>query len=200
MLIRGAESARAKNGFDRDRVANLARTSRADHRSIIDGNRQCLPPIDQERAIPNVCNPWKAAIRLMAALAGKRTFWPWAAPRQCSAYGYINFRMFWIMFAAQMSAAAPISSHVPDVRYLFSYQDVPDYLIGSGEVRRIVYTRTTVRDNGSVQNCVTELPSGDTKLDAYTCALILKRAKFAPAKWIDGTPAYSVLRFPVSWT
>src|SRR5438270_10263019 len=108
--------------------------------------------------------------------------------------------MFWIIFAAQMSAPAPISSHVPDIRALFSYQDVPDYLIRSEEVRRTVYTRTTVRADGSIQNCVSEVPSGDAKLDAYTCALIVRRAKFAPAKWIDGTPAYGVLRFPVSWS
>lgn len=45
-----------------------------------------------------------------------------------------------------------------------------------------------------------EESSGDAKLDAYTCAIILRRAKFTAAKWTDGSPAYSVLRFPVTYT
>jgi hypothetical protein len=108
--------------------------------------------------------------------------------------------MFWIVFAAQLSAPVAASSDLPDVRALFSYQDVPEYLLHLSPVWRTVYTRTTVRDDGAVQNCIAERPSGDSMLDAYTCGLIVKRAKLIPAKWIDGTPAYSVLRFPVSWT
>jgi hypothetical protein len=108
--------------------------------------------------------------------------------------------MLWMMLAAQLSAPPHVSNHVPDVRALFSYTDVPDYLVRLGEVSRTVYTRTTVRDDGSVQNCVAEVTSGDTKLDAYTCTLIVKRAKFVAATWVDGTPVYSVLRFPVNWT
>jgi hypothetical protein len=64
---------------------------------------------------------------------------------------------------------------------------------------RIVYTRTTVRPDGSIQDCTAEVTSGDRKLDAYTCALIIKRARFLPAKWTDGSPAYGVIRVPVSW-
>jgi hypothetical protein len=108
--------------------------------------------------------------------------------------------MLWIVVAAQLSAPVAVDGHSSDVRGLFSYDDVPAYLIRAGEVSRTVYTRTTVRDDGSLENCAIEVSSGDTKLDAYTCALIVKRAKLAPARWIDGTRAYSVLRFPVSWT
>lgn len=107
--------------------------------------------------------------------------------------------MLWLLVAAQLSVPIGVNEH-PDVRGLFSYEDVPAYLIRAGEVSRIVYTRTTVRDDGVLENCAIEVSSGDTKLDAYTCALIVKRAKFVPAKWVDGTPAYGVLRFPVSWT
>lgn len=108
--------------------------------------------------------------------------------------------MLWIVLAAQLSAPVAIDAHLSDVRGLFSYEDVPDYLVRAGEVSRTVYTRTTVRDDGSLENCAIEVSSGDTKLDAYTCALIARRAKLHPVKWIDGTPAFSVLRFPISWT
>lgn len=108
--------------------------------------------------------------------------------------------MLWIMFAAQMSAVIPANNHVSDIRALFTYNDVPDYLLRLSEVSRTVYTRTTVRDDGSVQRCVAEQSSGDAMLDGYTCAIIVKRGKFAAAKWTDGSPAYSVLRFPVTYT
>jgi len=108
--------------------------------------------------------------------------------------------MIWMLLAAQLSAPVPLNNRIPDVRVLVSYEDFPAYLVQQGELWRTVYTRTTVRDDGSVINCAAEVSSGDAKLDAYTCALIVKRAKFAPAKWIDGAPVYSVLRFPVSWT
>jgi hypothetical protein len=51
-----------------------------------------------------------------------------------------------------------------------------------------------------MQDCSAEQSSGDARLDAYTCALILKRGKFkAPARWLDGSPAYGVVRLPVFW-
>jgi hypothetical protein len=43
------------------------------------------------------------------------------------------------------------------------------------------------------------MSSGDSALDAYTCGIIVKRAKFLPAKWTDGSPAYAVVRAPVTW-
>lgn len=107
--------------------------------------------------------------------------------------------MLLLMLAAQIGAAPAVDDHLSDVRRLFVAEDVPTYLMQSGEVFRTVYTRTTVRDDGSFENCAVEISSGDKKLDLYTCALIAKRAKLHPVKWIDGSPVYSVLRFPVSW-
>lgn len=106
--------------------------------------------------------------------------------------------MFLLAIAAQMSL--PISSGIADVRELFSYTDFPRYLVEGGEdVSKTVYTRTTVRSDGSTESCVAEGSSGDLRLDAYTCALIVKRAKFRPAKWIDGSNVYGVIRTPISW-
>ena len=106
-----------------------------------------------------------------------------------------------MLFALAVQLSVPTVTHVPvpDVRALFSADDVPDYLVRQGEVDRTVYTRTTVRPDGTTEGCVAATSSGDPTLDAYTCALILKRAKFLPARWIDGSAVYGVIRVPVRW-
>jgi len=77
---------------------------------------------------------------------------------------------------------------------------MPAYLLRGGDMSRTVYTRTTIRDDGKLQSCEAEISSGDPKLDAYTCAIIVKRGKFFPGKGRDGAVIYTVLRFPVNWT
>lgn len=106
--------------------------------------------------------------------------------------------MFWFALASLMSIPLVSNAHLPDVRAVFSADDFPDYLQRAG-VSRIVYTRTVVKPDGTIQACVTEVTSGDRKLDALTCNIILKRAKFVPAKWPDGTAVYGVIRMPISW-
>jgi hypothetical protein len=101
--------------------------------------------------------------------------------------------MFWIALAAQLSLP------VPDVRVFFSYEDMPTYVMQEG-VNRFVSTRTTIRPDGTPQDCTQERGSGDAKLDALTCLIILKRAKVQPAKWVNGSAAYAVVRVPVTWS
>jgi TonB family protein len=106
--------------------------------------------------------------------------------------------MLWIAFAAQVSAAALASGHQTDVRTIFTAGDMPDRVQREG-ITRTVYTRTIVRPDGSTQSCGVEISSGNARLDAYTCALIVKRAKFVAAKWSDGSAVYGVIRVPVAW-
>jgi hypothetical protein len=107
--------------------------------------------------------------------------------------------MLWLLaLAGQLSLPAPLNLPLPDVRAIFSADDFPAYLQREG-TSRTVYTRTTVRPDGTLESCAAEATSGDSKLDAYTCALIVKRAKFLPAKWTDGTPVYGVIRTQVRW-
>jgi hypothetical protein len=106
--------------------------------------------------------------------------------------------MVWLALAAQFSLPVPVSKHVRDVRELFSADDFPDYVL-TARKSRIVYTRTTVQPDGRIQGCVTELTSGEPRLDKFTCATIVKRAKLLAATWTDGTPAFGVLRLPVAW-
>lgn len=106
--------------------------------------------------------------------------------------------MLWLALAAQMSLPLATGGPGTDVRSVFSADDYPDYLLAAG-LSGTVYTRTTIRPDGTTQGCVAELSSTDPKLDAYTCSIILKRAKFRPATWKDGTPVYGVIRVPVKW-
>jgi len=105
--------------------------------------------------------------------------------------------MLLLALAAQMSA--PVTTSGRDVRTIFSADDYPSYLQGSG-ISRIVSTSTTVRPDGTIQSCVAQFRSGDPKLDAYTCDLIVRRARFRPAKWSDGSAVYGVINVPVAWT
>jgi hypothetical protein len=106
--------------------------------------------------------------------------------------------MLWIILAAQLSLPVAIGVPIPDVRVIFSPDDMPGYVQSAG-ITRFVSTRTTIRPDGAPQDCAAERSSGDAKLDLYTCAIILKRAKFEPAKWVDGSPAYAIVRAPVTW-
>jgi hypothetical protein len=107
--------------------------------------------------------------------------------------------MFWFaLAAAQLSLPVLVGGRIPDVRAVFSTDDFPAYLQGQ-IVSLTVRAATTVRPDGSVQYCVAEGSSGDPTLDAYTCSLIVRRARFSPAKWVDGTPVYGVVRVPVRW-
>ena len=106
--------------------------------------------------------------------------------------------MLWITLAAQLSLPTALGLPIPDARAVFSTDDMPAYVQIAG-ITRFVPTRTTIGEDGIARDCSVERSSGDGKLDAYTCAIILKRAKFQPAKWPDGTPAYGVLRLPVTW-
>lgn len=98
-----------------------------------------------------------------------------------------------------VAASSLLSAPLPeDALTIFSADDMPSYVQIAG-INRVVSTRTTISPDGTAQDCGLERSSGDPKLDLYTCAIILKRAKFRPATWIDGSPAYAVLRAPVTW-
>lgn len=103
-----------------------------------------------------------------------------------------------LALAAQFSLPVALGVPIPDVRAVFSADDMPSYIEEAG-VTRFVFSRTTVSSDGKPQDCAAERSSGDPKLDALTCAIILRRAKFQAAKWVDGSPAYAVLHVPVTW-
>lgn len=106
--------------------------------------------------------------------------------------------MIWMALAAQLSLPIPTNAPFSDIRGLFSPDDMPAY-VQLEAINRFVRTRTTVRPDGAAQDCAVERGSGDPKLDAYTCSIIVRRAKLTPGSWLDGSSAYAVVRVPVTW-
>jgi hypothetical protein len=81
-----------------------------------------------------------------------------------------------------------------DVGGVFTAGDTPDYVVSAGKTR-FVFTRTTIGPDGKAQDCAVERTNGKDQLGAYTCAIILKRARlFEAAKWTDGSPTYGIIR------
>jgi hypothetical protein len=103
------------------------------------------------------------------------------------------YRMLWIAAAAQLSAPLPVGH-----QSWWSPDDMPAYVQLEG-VDRTVPLRLVVKPDGKLQGCEIETGSGDAKLDQYTCVVALRRAKYTPARWIDGTPSYGAHRMPVTW-
>jgi hypothetical protein len=103
--------------------------------------------------------------------------------------------MPWTVLALQVVAAQPAGG-LPN---WFSPDDMPAGIQQSMNTY-IVGTSTTVGPNGRPINCQIDHPTADPNLDALTCALILRRARFTPARWIDGSAAYGLYRMPVKWT
>lgn len=101
--------------------------------------------------------------------------------------------------AVQLSLPRAVGVPYNDVRGVFTANDMPAYVAAAG-VTRFVFSRTTISPEGKAQDCTAERRSIDDQLGAYTCAIILKRAKrFEAGKWLDGSPVYGVLRTPVTY-
>jgi len=103
--------------------------------------------------------------------------------------------MIWAILAFQLVAAQPIGG----VINWFSPDDMPADVQGTVNTY-MVGTSTTIGTDGRPINCQIDRPTTDPKLDALTCALILRRARFTPARWIDGSVSYGLYRMPVKWT
>jgi hypothetical protein len=101
--------------------------------------------------------------------------------------------MIWIALAAQLSAPQPLNPS----RW-WSSAEMPTSVKYDGVTRKVL-TRTTLKPDGSIMRCDVEGPSGDPKADLLTCAIIVKRGKFQPARDVDGNPVYGVYRETVIW-
>lgn len=110
--------------------------------------------------------------------------------------------MLWLVMAAaattQMSFPVSIDPKVSSFHLLYRVEDFPSYVRGEN-LAYTVKIRVTVDPDGSIQSCVAEQSSSNERLDAHTCALFAERAKLAPARWIDGSAAFGVIRLPIVW-
>lgn len=105
--------------------------------------------------------------------------------------------MLWIALAAAAQLSAPVPTNLGK---WFSYEDVPSYLLEKESGLWLVGVRINVASDGTVQNCAAEKSSGVADLDKLTCAIVLRRAKFSPARSIDGSVSSGVYRDSVQWS
>jgi hypothetical protein len=95
--------------------------------------------------------------------------------------------------------AKPMAAPVPEnIVSWFSPNDMPIDVVAKGGAY-LVRTRTTVRPDGSIKDCLIEISSGHKYLDALSCAIMVKRGKFAPAHSQDGAAVYGVYRTSITW-
>jgi hypothetical protein len=102
--------------------------------------------------------------------------------------------MLLLVIASQLAAAFPI-----DAEKWFSPNDYPSELSDSLETVFQPVTQTLVDPDGKIIGCRVETASPSPKMDALACAIILKRGRFEPARWMDGTAVPGVYRWPVTF-
>jgi TonB family protein len=57
----------------------------------------------------------------------------------------------------------------------------------------------TISAKGLVSGCAIVKSTGNTDLDTQTCALFIKRSRFAPARDVDGNPTEAVIQRAITW-
>ena len=96
--------------------------------------------------------------------------------------------------SSQLAAPYPIQAE-----QWFSADDYPTDLMDGAQTVFQPVTQTLVNADGKIIGCRVETASSSPKMDALACAIILKRGRFQPARWMDGTPVPGVYRWPVSF-
>ena len=81
---------------------------------------------------------------------------------------------------------------------LFSTNDYPLQSIRRGEEGTVAVVLRIAKD-GRLSDCVVAQTSGHAALDAQTCRILWRRARFVPAKDKDGIPIESAWRQRIRW-
>jgi protein TonB len=100
------------------------------------------------------------------------------------------FQQSWIQDADQTPAShknerLPAGSAKGDLRSLFSGDDYPAIAQARGE-QGTVRAELAVDDRGRVTGCSIRQSSGFAALDNATCRILQRRARFTPARDVDG--------------
>lgn len=86
-----------------------------------------------------------------------------------------------------------------DLRTLFSADDYPASALRNGE-QGAVQARLSIDADGRVSECSIIRSSGHASLDAATCNILQRRARFLPAHNANGNPTTdTVITPPVVW-
>ena len=81
---------------------------------------------------------------------------------------------------------------------LFSSHDYPATALQQME-QGVVRFAILIDETGKVADCTVIQTSGVAVLDAQTCVVIMKRAKFEPARGADGKPAKDAVIQQITW-
>ncbi|WP_066726525.1 TonB family protein [Sphingomonas pituitosa] len=77
--------------------------------------------------------------------------------------------------------------------------DYPSSAVDKGKVGRVHFT-LTVDTKGVPDGCYITATSGFLQLDQHACAILLKRARFSPARDPAGTPIRAIYSNNFAWT
>ena len=85
-----------------------------------------------------------------------------------------------------------------DLPALFSTDDYPEAALRHEE-QGIVHYTLSIDPRGKVSNCVITRSSGSVALDDATCRVLQRRARFDPARDIDGKPVADLQTGRIRW-
>jgi TonB family protein len=86
----------------------------------------------------------------------------------------------------------------PSIRGIISAEDYPQSALDRGETGSVFF-KLVINPQGAVDTCSVQVSSGSSILDATTCTIVRKRARFEPAVGLDGKPIYGTYRGVISW-
>ncbi|MEA3048773.1 MAG: hypothetical protein QOG84_609 [Sphingomonadales bacterium] len=108
-----------------------------------------------------------------------------------------DLRDYWNAGEAADRLSRKARSLKPLAEY-FSDSDYPDQanMANQGGTSQVMLM---IDETGTLKDCMVEVTSGFATLDAMTCGVLLKRAKFEPALDPAGKPTRSVLTTRATW-
>jgi outer membrane biosynthesis protein TonB len=109
-----------------------------------------------------------------------------------------DLRHYWHADEAGLASLSKRATPLKPLRDYFSDSDYPGQADREGD-SGISSVVLMVDETGKPRDCLVEETSGIATLDAQTCAILLERAKFAPALDAAGKPARSVFTQRVKW-
>jgi TonB family protein len=104
-----------------------------------------------------------------------------------------------LLAAAQDPPKSGTASTGADVRLLFSYDDYPAEALKKNE-QGTVQAELTIGSDGRVRACKVIRSSNSESLDTATCNIMMRRARFKPARDAHGNPTEDTYTTPpITW-
>lgn len=107
--------------------------------------------------------------------------------------------LLFVCGSAGVAAAAPIGATAINAGDWISSNDYPSAALREDRGGRVTFS-VTVGPDGSAQRCDIVISSGSPDIDAVTCDVIMRRARFNPARDASGKAATGTYKSSVNWT